>query len=272
MKLYKYISSAVALKNIVSGNIKFATVSELNDPTELLANLTQNKFIESLSNLRKTGYDLNGIEDLKKQEELFRILSNETMIIKAPTSIEQANQTIKLDIYDNFEYMRKQFNKTIDLMSNRCGIFCVSSRFNSLPMWAHYAKNAKGFVIEFNELENYFNENKTGILNKLEKVYYTKTRSGVTFEAGSYKSVFFEKNSDWKYEEEYRVISDLSSCIKTIDNIFVKVIPIQLITKIIFGWKLNPEEIESIQNDLIAINDKLEFSIASVKNGYIEIR
>lgn len=36
MKLYKYISSESALKNIVSGKVKFATLDQLNDPTELL--------------------------------------------------------------------------------------------------------------------------------------------------------------------------------------------------------------------------------------------
>lgn len=274
MKLYKYISNPSALKSIVSGNIKFSTLSSLNDPTELLAKIIDSDLTKSLYRLRKDGYTPDGIVDLKRQEELFKILSPETMVIHAPKSVNSANQIIRSSVYDNLNYLRSAFEKTIEIMSERCGIFCVSSRYNSLPMWAHYADNAKGFVIEFKGLDAIFSGDNTGILNKLCDVNYKIKRSGVTFENGSYKSLFFEKDKDWEYENEKRVITNLSSC-KELDigneTIYIKTIPKENISKVIFGWRLEQNEVETLSNEINTINKNLELSVANVSDGAIEI-
>lgn len=274
MKLYKYISNPLALKSIVSGNIKFSTLSSLNDPTELLAKIIESDLTKSLHRLRKDGYTADDIIDLKKQEELFKILSPKTMVIPAPKSIDSANQIIRSSVYDNINYLRTAFEKTIEIMSERCGIFCVSSRYNSLPMWAHYADNAKGFVIEFDGLDKFFSGDETGILNKLDNVNYKLKRSGVTFESGSYKSLFFEKDKDWEYEHEKRVITNLSSCNELdigSETIYIKTIPKENISKVIFGWKREQNEVKILSNEINSINKNLEFSIANVSDGIINI-
>lgn len=274
MKSYKSISSATALKNITSGNIKFSTLASLNDPTELLAKIIDSDLIDSLSRIRKFGYTKEDIADLKQQEELFRILSPETMVISAPNSIDEANQLIESSIYDNLDYLRTAFEKTIEIMSERCGIFCVSSRYNSLPMWAHYSDNAKGFVIEFEGLEKLFSGDETGILNKLDKVEYKNRRSGVTFERGSYKSLFFEKDEDWGYEHEKRVITNLSICEKVnlgYEIIYTQRIPEKYIRKVIFGWKIDKNDVESISNEIHAKNPNIKFAVANVSEGMINI-
>lgn len=275
MKLYKYISSVSALKNIATGNIKFSTLSSLNDPTELLAKIIDNDLISSLDRIRKYGYSKEDIIDLKRQEKLFTLLSPETMVILAPNSISEANQIVQSPIYDNLNYIKTAFEKTIKIMSERCGIFCVSSRYNSLPMWAHYADNAKGFVIQFEGLEDVFLGDETGILNKLNNVNYKVKRSGVTFENGSYKSLFFEKDKDWEYEYEKRVITNLSSCeeINIGDEIiFTKTIPKKNIRRVIFGWKVDQNDIESLSNKIHAINPNIEFTVANVNDGMIKIK
>lgn len=274
MKLYKYISTPAALKSIVSGNIKFSTLSGLNDPTELLAKIIDNDLTRSLYRLRRDGYKAEDIIDLKRQEELFKILSPETMVISAPKSVHEANRIIKLSIYDDLNYLRTEFEKTVEFMSKRCGIFCVSSRYNSLPMWAHYADNAKGFVVEFDGLDLIFSGDKTGILNKLDDVNYKIKRSGVTFESGSYKSLFFEKDKDWQYENEKRVITNLSSCNELNigdETIYIKTIPKEKICKVIFGWKVERKALETLSNEINSINTNIEFSIANVNDGIIRI-
>ncbi|SMD31753.1 Protein of unknown function [Reichenbachiella faecimaris] len=275
MNLYKYVSSEDAVKNIIDGKIKFATLESLNDPTELLPRIYEDELLKSLEDKRKNGYNHEDLEDLNNQERLFGKLSPETMVISAPKSIEQANSIVKLSVYDNVDYLKKMFDKTVELMSSRCGIFCISTRNNSLPMWAHYANNASGFVIEFEDLENEFLGDGTGILNQIKDVDYKLVRSGVTFERGSYHSVFFEKDKDWGYESEKRIVVDLASCTTLqFENgkLFIKEIDKRRISKVIFGWKVTGKKIEKLSKEIKEINPNIETVAATIKNGFIEIK
>jgi Protein of unknown function (DUF2971) len=275
MKLYKYISSDVALNKIVSGDIKFATLGSLNDPTELLPKIYESELIESLREKRSKGYTVDDLIDLKRQELLFDKLSPETMVIKAPVTIEKANSIVNLPVYDNLDYLKKMFTKTVELMASRCGLFCVSTRYDSLPMWAHYANNAKGYVIEFDGLQNLYLGDGTGILNEITDVRYTQRRSGINFESGSYKSLFFEKNQDWTYECEKRIVVDLASCQKVTigdEDIYIKGIQKTIISKVIFGWKINHTAITKVVQEICNINPQVKIAIATIKDGLIELQ
>lgn len=274
MQLYKYISSESALISIVAGKIKFATIDSLNDPSELLPKIYESELLKSLEEKRENGYDEDDLLDLIKQEALFRKLSPETMVISAPDSIEHANSIVNLSVYNNVDYLKNMFNKTVELMSSRCGIFCLSTRYDSLPMWAHYANNALGFVIEFEDLQNVYPGDETGILNEIKHMDYKNKRSGITFEKGSYNSLFFEKNNDWEYESEKRIITDLSSCIEW--NIGGEVIHIQRISKqhiskVIFGWKIPESTIHKLSKEVCSINSNVKTSVSTIKDGLVEV-
>jgi len=139
MKLFKYVASIDAVKNIIDGKIKFATLESLNDPTELLPRIYDEELLESLQRKRDEGYTNDDLIQLKKQENLFNRLSPETKIIDAPKSINIANRIIQSSVYDNISYLKNQLNATAELMSSRCGIFCLSTRNDSLPIWARYS-------------------------------------------------------------------------------------------------------------------------------------
>lgn len=275
MNLYKYVSSEVAVKNIVAGRIKFARLDSLNDPTELLPKIYEEELLLSLEDKRKFGYNNEDLDDLRNQERLFRKLSPETMVISAPESIEKANSIVNLPIYDNLEYLKTMFNKTVELMASRCGIFCVSTRNDSLPMWAHYANNASGFVIEFSDLKNEFSGDGTGILNEVKDVCYSEKRSGINFEKGSYNSLFFEKDKDWGYESEKRIVTDLNSCseLQIEDGVmYVKEIDKSIISRVIFGWKIPRHKVELLSKEIRTISASVETVSATIKNGTIEIK
>lgn len=274
MKLYKYIASESALKNIVSGRIKFATLDSLNDPTELLPKIYESELLKSLEEKRVNGHIEDDLLDLKKQEALFRKLSPETMVIPAPKSIEEADRIVKLPVYDNLDYLKEMFNKTVDLMSSRCGTFCLSLRYDSLPMWAHYANNASGYVIEFEDLQNAYPGDETGVLNEIKGIDYKSKRSGISFDKGSYNSLFFEKNKDWEYESEKRVVTDLKSCIKYkmgSEVIYIQEIDKQYVSKVIFGWKVSESSIDSLSEEILSINQGLTIATAAIKDGLIKV-
>ena len=100
-----------------------------------------------------------------------------------------------------------------EIVQNHVGIFCVSKTYQSFPMWAHYADNAKGLVIEFKNLDAIFNDNETGVLNKLRKVdYYKGRRPSIKIGSSDQMEMLFSKHKDWRYEHEYRVVKVLSDC------------------------------------------------------------
>ena len=106
-------------------------------------------------------------------------------------------------------------------------VSCFTSDIDNLPMWAHYANNYKGICIKFEVIDS----------NNFSKVIYKEDRTDVdTFVDESYKikqkledkiisqndlikenaiKIFFQsmitKNSAWKYENEYRIISRLKN-------------------------------------------------------------
>ena len=274
MQLYKYISSESALKSIVAGKIKFATLDSLNDPTELLPKIYESELLKSLEEKRANGYNEDDLFDLKRQEALFRKLSPETMVISAPDSVEHANSIVNLPVYNNLDYLINMFNKTVELIASRCGILCLSTRYDSLPMWAHYANNATGFVIEFEDLQSVYPGDETGILNEIKHIEYKNKRSGITFDKGSYHSLFFEKNKDWVYESEKRVVTDLNSCIKcniSEEVIYIQRISKQHISKVIFGWKILESTIQKLSKEICSINSNVNIAISKIEDGLVEV-
>jgi len=102
----------------------------------------------------------------------------------------------------NFDSNRKFMNDTIK-------ISCFSERNDSIPMWAHYADQHKGFCIEY-EIHSQAKQ----LIYLLFPVVYTDKIADVTKELS--ESVIgitgwgikpaIIKSQDWSYEKEWRII------------------------------------------------------------------
>jgi len=141
-------------------------------------------------------------------------------------------------------------------------------------MWAHYANNALGFVIEFENLQSVYLGDETGILNEIKDIEYTNRRSGISFDRGSYNSLFFEKNKDWEYESEKRIVTDLNSCIEYSigdEVIYIQTISKQYISKVIFGWKIPESTIHRLSKEVCSINPNVNIAISKIEDGLVEI-
>lgn len=132
-------------------------------------------------------------------------------------------------------------SKIFDKMSTTIGdmlIACFSKRWNSLPMWAHYANNHKGFVVQYMamvskdnnfykvkytkkppsifEIGNVCDSNYDNIRNKFEKFYMGLNLDDVDLARAFFSGAIISskikleicrlKNKDWEYEKEYRLI------------------------------------------------------------------
>ncbi len=226
---------------------------------------------DSLNKLRKKGFTYEDLITLRKQETLLDEIAPGMRLVDAPITIDQANAMINIYVYDNINYLTRKFSQTIEKMRNNCGLFCISKRNNSLPMWAHYANNATGFVIEFEGLEERFNNHNTGVLDLLLSINYQDKRTGVTFASDSTKSMFLTKHSDWGYEQEMRVITNLKNC-DVEKGIHIMKIDPKYISKVIFSWKCDETDyINETERELKDINPKIKCVSAKIVDGEIVI-
>lgn len=94
----------------------------------------------------------------------------------------------------------------IEHVISSCGIFCCTTRYNNIPMWAHYADNHTGCCLELDvrkDLDFFCYPNQVFY----DKIYpsskYFEDRIAHTKQM---KKALSHKSSAWSYEREWRVI------------------------------------------------------------------
>jgi hypothetical protein len=271
--LYKFVASRGAALAIADGSLKFTRIEELNDPSELVPFMNRDAVLASLNTLRKNGYTQEQFQWLGCQESILRLLSPETRVLSRPATIAAANRTLALPVYDNLDFMERQLLHTISLMRSRVGVLSLTERFDSLPMWAHYAANARGYVVCFRELDREYKGDMTGSLNVLKPVRYVQDLLGLTHDPSTQDNLFFCKFEDWGYEREWRIVTALSSCQLSADRtLHLKRIEPSMIAGIICGWNVAPEEIESLASEIRRKDRDIKIQTASLDRGRISLR
>lgn len=165
------------------------------------------------------------------------------------------------DYNDPYElFLTISFNQTPDVLAYYKSIVseipqypttCFSKSPIVTPMWAHYAKNGSGFVIEIDEdkLSNHINyeglddvtyqdEARSEIENHLQRAYQIgKPRHLMFLRQAAYYAAYFTKSSCWNYELERRLIVN-DSDIENIYGNMILYIPLDCISKIIAGPRI----------------------------------
>ncbi len=252
--LYKFVKSIDAVRNLICGRLRFSTISELNDPCELLDEINRDLVIESLKRIRKSGYSDYEYSWLQKQAAILYALAPDKQAIPLPVSAQDAHRQIMSSFYDNIDRMAQLQRDAVLEIRKISGILSLSLRYDSLPMWAHYADNARGFVVIFKDLEDFFSGDETGVLDEVKPVIYSNVFRGMTFDPSSQNELFFWKHADWAYEQEVRVVSSLKKCnFSEINgnNMFIRSIDKKYISGIILGWNID-KSIRSIAYSLIS--------------------
>jgi hypothetical protein len=142
-------------------------------------------------------------------------------------------------------------------MSGLYGVLSLTTKNDTLLMWAHYASEHKGFAVEFDARHPWFNQKIAardfGQVGVARKVTYSKDRPTIEIkklEVGA----FLTKSDDWSYEEEWRMLLPLSRCDKEIaaspHAVHLFEIPAQAIRAVIFGALMSAADREQIQKSL----------------------
>jgi Protein of unknown function (DUF2971) len=139
-----------------------------------------------------------------------------------------------------------RFNQTI-------GILSLTQKPADICMWAHYAQNNKGFVIEFDERHEFFNQSKDSadLFGCLHEVDYREDRPNRDSILDlSPRDIFLVKSEKWRDESEWRMMQSLENG-QTLERdgqpslddegepIYLFSLPPSCITGIIFGTRMS---------------------------------
>lgn len=260
MLLYKFVKESnkekhIVLQSCIEGNIMFSRIPDLNDPSEMFTSVDNEEMLSSLERIIDKGCLNVELENLQKHINLMsRVFPKNESIYNQLSSMLPLLKTTPPQII-NFlvQLLPTVLQKTNDMIQKRIGIFCVSETFDSYPMWSHYADQARGFVVEYDGLEQEFKGDATGVFDVFKKINYCeKCRSKVSFSPSSLNELFFSKLKDWEYEHEIRLVKSLADCRtekpENHTRYFAKEKYSKKISRIIVGWNNTPAELEKIRS------------------------
>ena len=91
------------------------------------------------------------------------------------------------------------------------GIISFTETKDNLLMWAHYANQHQGVVVEFDTSNNFFSHGSSND-EKLQRVLYRKERLKECTDF--LMEPYFHKSDEWSYEKEHRLLVSLYSASK----------------------------------------------------------
>lgn len=238
---YKYLPmNENSLKIISEGTMKFSSPSEFNDPFDCAPDFDVKTSLEYISN----------------NKELFKKAGKE-LGLSPGQRIQNRKKMLK-----NFERAASKEDYGSQI-AEKTGICCLSREALNLLMWAHYAKNHTGFVIEF-----CIPRTVTGTRQKAEdfilkwllplEVIYTKDKPAINLNDSqdeNMKKQFLTKSKDWEYEQEERVIDYIrGSGIHSFDHK-------KIIKSIIAGIKMTDKKYSELLSIVKSMNEQLQTDV-----------
>jgi hypothetical protein len=197
--------------------------------------------------------------------EIIRILKEKDKLEDLAEDIDAITESFdQTEICEIGEAAGKHFHEEI---RNYYKVSCLSEKFNSMPMWDHYANNHQGFVMEYNfsEVGNYsfmpfpiiYDKERFNPLPYVREYCQSGNRNDMVGIAA-----LIHKAKDWSYENEWRLI--VSNNQKSTEHSVHKV---PTPKAIYLGSKMKPTDILCLKH--IAIEKEIPiFKMKLSKSSY----
>ena len=214
MTFYKYTTFQNLIR-ILQGSIRFTQPGAFNDPFEMVPEFLVPK------NLELTDIHLN-----------FSVLAP-----RGKPGIGELPWNFKSDFCNdtNSRRIRNSLDKAL-------GSLCLTRNGSSLLMWSHYAGAYSGAVIEFDSTHEFFSGNFD--MDYQEHRPKKDITSCLSSEEPLPIAEWCVKPTEWQYEEEVRVVRNLSDCKDTGCKdargypVYVVDFPSECITSITLGERM----------------------------------
>jgi hypothetical protein len=245
MLRYKYLPFNEGSICIISeGTLKFSSPDEFNDPFDCSPEFDVEKHLEYVSSLK----------DLLKR-------AGDSLGYSPAQRIQNKNQMLKrVERATSEPNFGKQITKDV-------GICSLSREPLGLLMWAHYANNHTGFVVEFSIPQTAIStieEANDYILKWLFplKVVYSSNKPVInSFDSKevNMEKQFLVKGGDWEYEEEERVIDYIRGHgIHTFDRK-------RILKSVIAGMRMDDGDFLKLESAVTAMNSELNMDVQLFK-------
>jgi hypothetical protein len=177
------IPNIKTLEDIVGDNptIKFSSPFNLNDPFELKFNVKLDPYAE-------------GHLELYQQAH--------------PNCTKDDFLNWQRQVENNYGYINQVENTTRIEIARMITLCSFSQNCNNNLMWSHYAGNHSGICVEYLEdLTSHFKTNSSFFA--ATSVQYSECPPSIDIFENNASKIFkmiFNKQSEWKYEQEYRIV------------------------------------------------------------------
>jgi hypothetical protein len=313
MSLYKYLmpDRIDVLKN---RSIRFTQHMALNDPFEmkpffeLLAEdaIMKRLFCFGGEDTWNAGFDMGYsmikmvFDEMKKHfpdEASKREIDEIWNGLPSYQSLKEQTKQEQPEFLDGLVELAKQRmpelrNVIFTSFNESIGVLSLTQKCDDILMWAHYAQNNKGFVIEFDDSHEFFNQpmDSGGLSGCLHKVVYSEDRPNRDSMLDmSPSDIFLLKSEKWKDEEEWRMLQSLENGqrlekdgVAILDDegqpIYLFSLPPSCITGVIFGSRMSQENKSKIMHVLStddyshvkkyqAVLDDMKFKLNIIPDG-----
>ena len=215
--LYKYVSIERLREILIDHKIRFTQPGAFNDPFELVPLLLVPKHIVPQGH-RSYSFDLTAPR-------------RSDAIVHARIDEDRCS-----------DHHARELRQALD---REIGFLCLSRTWKSLPMWAHYADNFAGAVIEFDGDHEFF--------NWTFDVQYSSHRPVrdlmMYLNAPIPIAEICEKSIEWEFEREVRVPKALEDCkfsrLNPLDPnypVLITDVPPECIKRVILGERIDEDE------------------------------
>lgn len=260
--LYKYLSPERVGNVLESKTVRFTPLMNTNDSFEVrttFRKLAGPRFISMLeSQMDETSTDELVDELIQEKLSELSIPGIDAAAIRAIFTA-QTGQNLTTVLRDEMQgivnnmfvpYLNSPENaeNLLEKFGQDMLCFSLSERFDSSPMWAHYAQDNAGFVISLDTSHEWFSGKTGKRKTRLQKVEYFDGMMDEPLE--NPQAAFISKTTDWQYEREWRLYSkeaDISRIISSPNGkIHLVEFPADLVTEIIVGHKADAQTLDRI--------------------------
>lgn len=225
--------------------ICFNNPRHFNDPFEFFSLYNFDGF---LIELEKRFENLDIINHFTPQQLSFYQSLNPSQQLIMLTSIKSfVNKLHEGNISTITNNARIAFEKLNDEFIKITRALCLTEKPDNILMWAHYSNSHTGFVVEFDQTNEFFHQGKTlkDEYGYIRKVEYKNTIPEIDPVSDNIAAHYLIKSDEWKYEQEWRMFATVQNAAKQIinnDSIYdLYKLPSNAIKRIILGCQANPK-------------------------------
>lgn len=209
-ELFKYrrlgndedINENLHVDALINDNIYLSHPSKFNDPYDSAFSINVEQFKTQI---------LEKLEQRIKETILKNIFEKIDIDIKLVSNADMIYQDLNIDMGDTEDLIEKELQIFYDelIKQIKFNVSCFSENPDSILMWSHYANQHHGFCIGYDT-----SKIPQMIKKEFYPVFYHKTffpliKNGEDINEYKFNSLI--KYKDWKYENEWRLISNEKS-------------------------------------------------------------